>query len=320
MPTRPTTAAIVTDGAAGNEKQACALAHYLGLETQVYRVELRALSAMLAPFLWRGRLHDMKFSPPVDARRLPPLLIGCGRAGGVAVALLKRAHPDRQALQILDPHGRPRDYDLIITPQHDRLRADNVMVSIGALHQVDGPFLARAKRDYDELGRLPAPRIAVLFGAPTRHAKIDDTYIDQLFAELPSDASLLITASRRTPARMIERLRAMAHARGRFWAGPADGANPYPGFLAHADALVVTPDSVNMLSEACATQAPVYVLPPVKISGKLERFLAALIASGRVQRLGALELKRQQVIPFRETEALAAEVARRLGWPASPAN
>src|SRR5690606_38571034 len=74
---------------------------------------------------------------------------------------------------------------------------------------------------------------------------------------------------------------------GAFWAGDGDGPNPYAGFLGWADRLVVTPDSVNMLSEACATGKPVltYVHEPVR--GKLAAFHAALREAGQLHDLGA---------------------------------
>ena len=43
--------------------------------------------------------------------------------------------------------------------------------------------------------------------------------------------------------------------------------------LACADQVVCTPDSVNMLSEACATTAPVHVLEPACAGGRIGAFL-----------------------------------------------
>lgn len=313
--TAPRRAALFTDGSAGNEKQAAALAHYLGLEPQVHRVRLRGLSGLLAPFLLPGRLADLDCTPSLDLARVAPVLIGCGRAGGVALSVLKRQNPAFTTLQILDPRCPPTRFDLVITPQHDRLRGNNVLISLGALNQVDGAFLKRARADFAELCTLRSPRVAVLFGAPTRHAQIDQAYVDRLFAALPAEGTLFITASRRTPPAMVERLRALAHGRGRIWASAEDGPNPYPGFLAAAERIVVTPDSVNMLSEACGTDVPVEILLPLRLSGKLQKFVDALLQSGRVRLLGDRE-PASAIVPFRETAAIAAEVRRRLGWPA----
>ena len=73
-----------------------------------------------------------------------------------------------------------------------------------------------------------------------------------------SGCGLLVTTSRRTGAAnealLRERLQGLPVA---FWDGT--GENPYFGYLALADAVVVTGDSVNMVSEACFTGKPVHV-------------------------------------------------------------
>ena len=71
----------------------------------------------------------------------------------------------------------------------------------------------------------------------------------------------MITPSRRTHQRLIAAVDAATAGAPRIlWDGTGD--NPYPDFLAHADALIVTADSVNMTGEACATGRPVYVFEP----------------------------------------------------------
>lgn len=60
---------------------------------------------------------------------------------------------------------------------------------------------------------------------------------------------------------------ALTHANLYFWDG--NGDNPYQGMLAWADALLVTEDSVSMLSEAVSTGKPVYI---IKMEGGSERF------------------------------------------------
>ena len=90
-----------------------------------------------------------------------------------------------------------------------------------------------------------------------------------------------------------------------------DSINPYAGLLAHAQRIVCTPDSVNMLSEAAATLAPVFVWSADIASGRLRVFLDALRASGRVRDLDAT-LAPFAVEPLRETARVATEVRQRL--------
>src|SRR5690606_36242515 len=87
---------------------------------------------------------------------------------------------------------------------------------------------------------------------------------------------------------------------------------PYPGLLAWADRIVCTPDSVNMVSEACATRAPVFVFDPQRTQGRPRRFLDALLARGRIRPVDDA-LARFDCEPLRETARIAAEVRERSG-------
>jgi len=99
-------------------------------------------------------------------------------------------------------------------------------------------------------------------------------------------------------------------------AGDPD-TNPYPGLLAWADRIVCTPDSVNMLSEAAATAAPLYIAWPSRQQGRPRGFVQALLASGRARALdpatGDVAIAPFPVEPMRETARVAAEVRARLG-------
>jgi uncharacterized protein len=125
-------------------------------------------------------------------------------------------------------------------------------------------------------------------------------------------AGLMITPSRRTPAEIT----AFVHdgtdgLRRLFWNG--EGENPYPHFLAHADALVAPADSVNMVGEACATGKPVYVFEPEGGSPKFDRFHAALRQHGATRPL-PVQLERLEAWSYtalNSAEAIAAEIVRR---------
>ena len=99
------------------------------------------------------------------------------------------------------------------------------------------------------------------------------------------------------------------------WLDAGDGDNPYPGVLAWADRIACTADSVNMLSEACATWAPVFVAGTAPgaggVQGRTRGFLEALQALERIRALEA-GMARFEVQPLRETARVAAEVAGRL--------
>ena len=88
--------------------------------------------------------------------------------------------------------------------------------------------------------------------------------------------------------------------------------NPYAGFLAWADAVVVTGDSVSMLSEALATAAPVYIADPGGLGPRHMRLHGSLIAAGQAKMLAAAPTPFARR-PLDEAGRVAAEIRRR-GW------
>src|SRR5690606_23444178 len=94
-----------------------------------------------------------------------------------------------------------------------------------------------------------------------------------------------VTPSRRTGAANVARLRAgFAGAAAVVW--DLVGENPYFGFLGQADHVIVSPDSISMVSEACATGRPVHVLPLAGGTAKFHRFHAGMRAAGYTRPLG----------------------------------
>jgi uncharacterized protein len=222
-----------------------------------------------------------------------------------------------RTVQILDPRTDPVHFDLVLVPAHDALRAPNVLVTRGALHAVDGLWLARARQEWAAFGALPGPRTVVLLGGSNRALRLDERWWRGLAQKLGDwlqrdGGSLLLSSSRRTPDGLRQAARAEFSAvPGVQWHGPDDGPNPYAGLLAWADRIVVSPDSVNLLSEACATEAPVLVHLERPLRGKLGGFLHDLAESGRLRPMQS-DYAPWPVRPLRETAAVAAQVRARL--------
>jgi hypothetical protein len=105
-----------------------------------------------------------------------------------------------------------------------------------------------------------------------------------------SGCGLMVTASRRTGPRAFSLIRdALKDLPAKIWDGK--GENPYFAYLGLADAIVVTEDSVNMVSEAASTGKPVMVAPLSGGSAKFDRFHADLRSAGITRTFrGKLEL------------------------------
>ncbi|HLM54348.1 MAG TPA: mitochondrial fission ELM1 family protein [Pseudoxanthomonas sp.] len=310
----------LTDGHAGNRRQATALAEALGLgPAREWIVRPPAPWRWLAPRRLPGAacaLGDALSDALGAAPGQPALAIGCGRQAALATRLLRER--GSRSVQILDPRIDPAHWDAVIAPEHDGLDGPNVITLAGSLTPVDDAWLADARARFAAFAALPSPRTALLLGGDSAHARFDLEAFDLLAARLHSalerdGGSVLATTSRRTPRPVIDALR-VRHARlpGLAWCGEDDRPNPYAGLLGWADRIVCTPDSVNMVSEACATRAPVYVFDPAGVSGRPARFIGSLLRRGRIRAMDAA-LAPFEVQPLRETARVAAQVRDRLG-------
>jgi mitochondrial fission protein ELM1 len=316
MPPAPSEGAcwVLHDGAAGNRRQALALANALGLQAQEWTLQPNAPARWLAPRIAPWARFQWGFSRAL-ADAPPALAIGCGRLAGLGTRLA--AADGARSVQILDPRIATRHWDLVVAPTHDHLEGDNVVTLLGSLNDVDDAWLRQARERWRELLALPGPRTAVLLGGPTSATRFDEEDLarmcEQLEATLSRDGGrLLVCGSRRTPKSWAEAMRARFDpTRHALWFDESDGDNLYEGALACAHRIVVTPDSVNMVSEACATALPVFVAAPARARGRVGEFLRELVARGRV-RAQREALEEFECEPLREGARVAARVRQRL--------
>ena len=303
------------DGAAGHRRQVLALAEALAPSPREIELQARAPWSWLAPRRLPG--SERAFGAPFQAGlgEPPALALGAGRRAALATRLLRER--GTRVVQVLHPRIQTRHWDLVIAPEHDGQRGRNVLTMLGSLNPVDDAWLAQGRATFPSLGELPGPRTVVLLGGPTPAVRFDRGAFEVMAAKLEhwlamEGGSLLVIGSRRTPAKLATLARRYwADTPGRRWFGPEDGDNPYAGALGWADRLVVSPDSVNMVSEACATAAPVYVPEPERASGRVRRYLDTLLARGRIRPLGKLP-EDTPAEPLRETPRIAALVKERL--------
>ncbi|HLI11719.1 MAG TPA: mitochondrial fission ELM1 family protein [Alphaproteobacteria bacterium] len=314
---RETTCWIVTEGSIGMENQCRGLAEALALRPAMKRVDPRLPWLLLPadcwpwPFLSLGRGSD-RLRPP-----WPDILITCGRKGVPFALAIKRASGGRTfAIHIQDPLIDPAKLDLVAVPSHDRIRGPNVIVTRGAIHPVTPAKLAAAAAHFrPAFAALPRPLVAVLIGGPNGRYRLepaDMTAIAERLAALArgTGAGLCVTTSRRTGRENERVLRErLAGVPAVIWTG--EGENPYLGMLALADHVLVTADSVSMVTEACATGKPVYIIELAGGSRRFRLFHDEMRAAG-MTRPFAGRLESASYEPCFEAERVAAEVRRRL--------
>jgi len=286
----------------------------LGWEISVKRLQYTRLAA--ANGIARRTTVDGVRPSSRDALVAPwPDLVVCAGVKNEPVCRwIRRASGNRTRLVFLGRTWARSDvFDLTITtPQYRVPPASNVLQNLMTQHGVTDAKLAAARgRWRDRLAAFPGPRVGVLVGGDSGPFVFGPNAARALVSQIRTlGGTPLVTTSARTRPEAVDVLAAglpkgsLLHR----WR-PDDPDNPYLGILALSDALVVTSDSIAMLSEAAAAKRPLYIFDvgavqrpdrsfksrvygtmmqvmPERLSRDLGVFHDAFVRSGHAVRLG----------------------------------
>jgi len=261
---------VLTGHKAGDNTQVKALAQALGWPTVIKRLYYRPwelLSNRLLGDTLAGidRNVSSSLQPP-----WPDLVITAGRRNEPVARWIRRQSPHTRLVHVGRPWSPLAVFDLIVTtPQYFLPEAANVLHNRLPLHALTPERLEAAATAWQaRLAHLPRPWTAVMVGGdsgpfvftPDKGARLG-RLADELAA---TDAgALLLTSSARTPKAALEALEARIRVPAfvHKWE-EKQSDNPYLAFLALADRLVVTGESMSMLAEACFTGKPLYIFDP----------------------------------------------------------
>lgn len=306
----------MTTGEAGFRTQARGLAKALSDDPRELVVDLklpwRALPARLAAFPMAGltRASD-RLAPP-----WPDLLISCGRrTAALSMAVRRASQGATLTVHVQNPLTAASGFDLVAPMVHDHVRGANVLAVSTALHDLTPQRLAEAAAIWrDRLCAPGRPLIGVMLGGTTRHHPFDTAQAGQLADTLrglmrQTGARLALTPSRRTPMAVRALFETAFEGDRNAFIWDMQGDNPYRGILALSDRLVVTSDSVSMISEALATAHPVEVVGPDGGRRHAE-FLRGLLAQGLVRRFEGDPSPPAPGGPINATQTVADAVLR----------
>ncbi|CAI5489573.1 unnamed protein product [Closterium sp. Naga37s-1] len=241
----------------------------------------------------------------------PLLVVAAGRDTAAAAAEVKRLAPSSTlVVQIQHPRNDLHQYDLVVAPLHDFYGltaaatrevpswilkwiapappAKNVVLTTGALHIAEPSLLRSAAATWHSLSDFPKPLVVVNIGGPTRHCSYRPDLIAQLARTLKEmlqecQGSLSVSFSRRTPVAMQRVLQQELKDEDAVYIWDGQGLDPHLGNLAWADAFIITADSVSMISEACSTGKPVYVVGGEQCKWKIAEFHRTLQRRGAIR-------------------------------------
>jgi uncharacterized protein len=314
-PDKPPTVWLLHDGKIGMANQVTGLAEALGWPFVEKRLSIRAPWRYLPPAMWLA--PSLALDPAGDplAPPWPGIIIACGRNAVAPARMVKRASGGRVFwVEVQDPRFARSEVDLIVAPLHDPAPGDNVVRTLGAVHRVTAAKLSEAASRFAPLfAQLPRPLAVVLIGGDNNVYRLTEarfaSLCDQLVALARSGVGLAITPSRRTGAAQCAMLKErLAGLPAFIWDGSGD--NPYFAMLGTADAIIVTADSVSMISEAAATGKPVHIVELDGGSHKFVRFHEAMRQAG-ITRPFAGELGQWRYAPLDDTARAAVEIRRR---------
>ncbi len=275
---------VLTTGEAGMRSQALGLAEAVGLPVTEKRVAVRSpwpwLPAGLLPMpLWALDSASDPLTPP-----WPRLVVACGRRSiGPALAVKRLSRGRTIAAYVQNPEMARAKFDLVAALPHDRVSGANVVTVRTALHPVTQARLAEARAEWrTRLAPDGLRLLGVLVGGDNNSYRLTPAVTAELIRVLKKAKGVhglraAVTPSRRT-SRTVKQILSAAIAEdslGTIWdeAGP----NPYLGILALAERLIVTGESVSMISEALATGRPVHVLPLEGEGRRHDEFLRRII-------------------------------------------
>lgn len=316
----------VSDGRTGIERQtlavALALSERVPTRIKVLRLQPTGFQVNLPPSLW---LMPKAALPIEQAARLqapwPDVWIANGRRSiPYSLRMKKWSAGQSLVVQLQDPRVTPKRFDLVAPPQHDRVRGDNVITTLGA------PVWYTQKQIEAAIAQLPEPRhpgkkkIMVILGGTSKRHHLSLARAHAIVAELQrlahQDVHLLITTSRRTPKHAEDLFRAFAFTSGAdFFANEArDGPNPYLAWLAQAEAALVTEDSTNMMTDAAFFGIPIHLIKLEGGDAKFDRLHTAFIERGAARWFNG-SLTPWSYEPIRDAMAIAEAIQARLITP-----
>lgn len=265
---------VLKDDRVGSYMQSIALAEKLGFGYETKDITYNKISN-LPNFLIKSTLLGVNRKVSNDLTdEQPDIVIAAGRKLAPISLYIKnyfKNHP--YTIQIMRPNFNHNKFDAIILPTHDNYpEHHNVIRMVGSLNKINPEFLEKQKEKWKkEFENLQEPKIAVLIGGGSKKG----VFTPEMASELANNiskiannmkASLLVTTSRRTSDEAIASLKKSLCCKKKdcYFYDWKDSQieNPYFGYIAVADYIITTGDSLSMCAESCSTGKPVYIYAP----------------------------------------------------------
>ena len=267
---------ILSDNLIGHEKQSISLAEKLNINYKLIKIKkINFIRRNLSSFLNLKKIKS--FKPPY-----PRIIISCGKSTAYYSRIIKKKTKNKIfSIFIQKPPININNFDLIISPKHDKCEGPNVIETQGALTKINLKYIK-------DINKKKPPRIlkekfiSVLVGGNSRHHKITKSILNKIIKNLKSieeknKIRIFILISRRTGKKNYLYLKKKLINKNFIFVLPNSKKVSYLNALSFAKAIIVTSDSVSMVTEACSTGKPTYIIDIPTKSKRFSLFIKNLI-------------------------------------------
>ncbi len=255
----------VTDGSQGMISQVIGLSKQISNNITQIKTELIFPWNKLQPGFLPIYKWIFKNSIPKDHK--PDILISCGRKSVYFSIYCKKKFNTLINIHIQNPKISARNFNYIVSPNHDNFFGNNILNSIGALHHFN-------KTNQNIKSKL----ITCIVGGNNRHYYFGYKEANLLCEKLlklkknHTNFQLQVITSRRTCNLVKKIINNKLSNVANIWNG--EGANPYEEAIQLSSFFIITSDSTSMISEAAISGRPIYIfhLPFKRKSMRISSF------------------------------------------------
>jgi hypothetical protein len=251
-------ALLLTQGMHGMISQTEGLAKALKLNFKHQKIKLKPLWNFIPPKLTPISENLLTEKFVCDSK----IVISCGRKSVIpSIALKKRFGNQIFNIHIQDPKVSFKHFDLIISPEHDNIKGENVITTQGSIHYLTKKEIAENSK-YLKLEKEKKKIVSFVIGGPNKYYNYSEEQIHFIFNKVknlftPDKFKIVIIPSYRTPERIIKK--AFNTFGFNHHVVKMIDKKAYLSSLAIADYIIITCDSTSMISEAAVTGKPVYI-------------------------------------------------------------
>ena len=217
----------------------------------------------------------------------PDIIISCG-SSLAPVNFIFRSETLAKSIVILKPSIlSTKRFDLVIMPKHDNPpKRKNIVITEGALNLINPQYLKEKENELikalDGKLKIDLSYLGLLVGGDTKNFRLDKETIYEVIRQIKSLAEelnfqILVTTSRRTPFEIEQLLKKefkdYPPCRLLIIANERNLPSALGGILSLSKIIIVSAESISMISEAASAKKYVLVFEASGLDKKHKRFL-----------------------------------------------